>query len=150
MSKAPTAKPKSKSAAKPTKAAPKQKAPPKAKTAKALTWPTFRALALSLKLPHVIETTSWGQPTLKAHGKLWAWWSPTENAPVFKVSFEERELLLEMEPDVFFVTDHYRPHPLVLARPDKVDPAWAKATLYKMWRAMAPKKALKAYDEGQG
>jgi hypothetical protein len=120
---------------------------PKAKTA--LTWVKFRALALALDLPNVIETTSWGQPTLKAHGKLWCWWSPTENAPVFKVSREERELLLEMEPDVFFVTDHYRPHGLVLARPDRIDPQWAQAKLKSTWREMAPKKLLKAYDQGQ-
>jgi hypothetical protein len=33
-------------------------------------------MALGLGLPGVEETTSWGQPTLKAHGKLWVWWSP--------------------------------------------------------------------------
>lgn len=123
---------------------PKQKA---AKAGPALTWPRFKQLAADLNLPNVVETTSWGQPTLKAHGKLWCWWSPTENAPVFKVSLEERELLLEMEPNVFFVTDHYRPHALVLARPETVDLAWARANLLRMWRAMAPKKVLKAFDE---
>jgi hypothetical protein len=121
----------------------------KAKAPAALTWPTFRQLALDLGLPNVIETTSWGQPTLKAHGKLWCWWSPHEDAPVFKVSFEERDFLLEMEPDIFFVTPHYKPHSLVLARPDKVDLDWAKANLLRVWREMAPKKLLKAYDESQ-
>jgi hypothetical protein len=63
-------------------------------------------------LPGVEETTSWGQPTLKAHGKLWVWWSPHEDAPVFKVSFEELEILVEAYPDTFFVTPHYKGHPV--------------------------------------
>jgi hypothetical protein len=104
-------------------------------------------MALALNLPHVTEAVSWGQPNLKAHGKMWCWWSPTEDAPVFKVSKDEREMLIELDPDVFFVTDHYRPHGLVLARPDTLDRAWAKGKLLQTWREMAPKKVLKAFDE---
>lgn len=122
--------------------------PPPASPAR-MTWAAFKALALDLKLPHVIETTSWGQPSLKAHGKLWCWWSPHCDAPVFKVSFEERELLLEADPDRFFLHPHYKNHPLVLMRPDAFDAAWARANLVRTWRAMAPKKVLKAHDEGQ-
>ncbi len=33
-------------------------------------WQELRDFALSLGLPEVVETTSWGQPCLKAHGKL--------------------------------------------------------------------------------
>jgi hypothetical protein len=110
-------------------------------------WNHLKALALSLGLPGVEETTSWGQPTLKAHGKLWVWWSPHEDAPVFKVPFEEREVPVEAEP-VFF-TPHYRNHPLVLVRPEKLDPDWAKANRIKVWRAQAPKRVLKAYDGAQ-
>src|SRR5262249_44355475 len=58
-------------------------------------WDRLKALALSLGLPGVEETTSYRQPTLKAHGKLWVWWSPHEDAPVFKVPFEERDVLVE-------------------------------------------------------
>jgi hypothetical protein len=109
-------------------------------------WPDLKALALSLDLPGVIETTSWGQPCLKAHGKLWTWWSPSENAPVFKVSADERAFLISVDPETFFVTPHYAGHGLVLARPDKLDPEWAKANLLRVWRAQAPKRLLKAWD----
>ena len=112
-------------------------------------WDRLKALALSLGLPGVEATVSWGQPNLKAHGKLWVWWSPHEDAPVFKVPFEEREILVEAEPDTFFFTEHYRRHPLVLVRPDKLDLAWAKANLLKVWRAQAPKRLLKSYDATQ-
>ena len=112
-------------------------------------WDRIKTMALSLGLPGVEETTSWGQPTLKAHGKLWVWWSPHEDAPVFKVPFEEREILVEAEPGTFFFTAHYKGHPLVLVRPEKLDLEWAKANLLRVWRAQAPKRVLKAYDGAQ-
>ena len=113
---------------------------------RAIDWPGLKALALALGLPGVEETTSWGQPTLKAHGKLWVWWSPKEDAPVFKVPFEEREFLVEADPDTFFFTPHYRNHPLILVRPDRLEREWAEANLLRVWRDQAPKRVLKAYD----
>lgn len=113
-------------------------------------WPALKALALGLGLPGVVEATSWGQPCLKAHGKLWVWWSPSEDAPVFKVPRETRDMLLEADGNTFFVTPHYRPHALVLMRPDRFDPVWAEATLRRVWRAQAPKRWLKAWDAGGG
>lgn len=137
----------SKTAAKPRTTAGRGKNAAKPRAAAPATWPVFKALALSLKLPHVVETTSWGQPTLKAHGKLWCWWSPQCDAPVFKVPFEEREHLLATEPELFFVHPHYLNHPLVLMRPEKFDARWAKTNLLRVWREMAPKRVLKAYDD---
>jgi hypothetical protein len=109
-------------------------------------WNSLKAMALGLGLPGVEEATTWGEPCLKAHGKLWTWWSPSEDAPVFKVPLEEREILVEAEPDRFFFTLHYRHHPLVLVRPDLLDLEWAKANLIRVWRAQAPKRLLKEFD----
>ena len=108
-------------------------------------WDSLKVLALGLDLPGVKEAAS-GGPALKAHGKLWVWWSPHEDAPVFKVPFEEREFLIEVDPETFFFTPHYRNYPMVLVRPDKLDPDWARANLIRVWRAQAPKRLLKAYD----
>ena len=103
-------------------------------------------MALGLGLPGVEETTSWGQPTLKARGKLWVWWSPHEDAPVFKVPFEERDILVEAQPSTFFITAHYKGHPLILVWPEKLELDWAKANLIRVWHVQAPKRVLKAYD----
>jgi hypothetical protein len=81
--------------------------------------------------------------------KLWVWWSPHEDAPLFRVPFEEREFLIEVDPDTFFFTPHYRNYPMVLVRPDKLDPDWARTNLIKVWRAQAPKRLLKVYDAGR-
>jgi hypothetical protein len=109
-------------------------------------WDRLKALALGLGLPGVTETVSYGEPTLKAHGKLWVWWSPHADAPVFKLPVEEREMLVEAAPETFFVTPHYRGYPLVLVRPERLDPGWAKANLLRVWRAQAPQRVLVAYD----
>jgi hypothetical protein len=86
------------------------------KSERQIDWERLKTIALSLGLLGVEETTSRGEPTLKAHGQLWVWWSPHEDAPVFKVPFEEREILVEAEPSTFFVTTHYKGHPLVSGR----------------------------------
>jgi hypothetical protein len=109
-------------------------------------WNDLELLALSLDLPELIETTAWGNPCLKAHGKMWTWWSSSENAPVFKVSREERETLIEAEPHRFVVTPHDQAHALVLMWPEAFDPEWALANLNRTWRAQAPKRLLKPFD----
>jgi hypothetical protein len=116
------------------------------KAARLTDWNSLKAMALGLGLPGVEETTTWGEPCLKAHGKLWTWWSPSEDAPVFKVPFEEREILVVAEPERFFFTPHYRNHPLVLVRPELLELDWAKANLMRVWRAQAPKRLLKEFD----
>ena len=117
---------------------------------KPLTYDDLRRIALSLHFPGVAEAVSWGQPCLKAHGKLWFFWSPSENAPVFKVPFEERDFLVENDPQTFFFTDHYRNHQLVLARPDRIDREWIRQNLIRVWRDMAPKRLLRKWDEENG
>ena len=112
-------------------------------------WSELRDFALSLGLPEVVETTSWGEPCLKAFGKNWTWWSPSEKCPVFKVDFDERDFLTEHRGDVFFVTDHYRNHRLVLMRVGRFDPHWARENLVRVWRAQAPKRFLKQWDEAR-
>ena len=111
-------------------------------------WEDLKAFALSLGLPHVEETVSWGNPNLKAHGKMWTWWAPQDfaNAPAFKVDRAEMDFLLEVDPDRFFTTAHHKPHNIILMRPEKFDPAWARRNLIQVWRKQAPKKFLKDWD----
>jgi hypothetical protein len=118
--------------------------------AERIDWEGIKALALGLDLPEVVEATSWGEPCLKAHGKLWVWWSPHEDVPAFKVDRDMRDVLLEAEPDRFFTTNHYKAHALILVRVDQFDPVWAEANLRATWRAMAPKRFLKAWDTQNG
>lgn len=113
------------------------------------TYAELKALALSLDLPKVDDTTAWGYPCLKAHGKMWCWWSPYVDAAVFKCGHDEREMLLAADPETFFLHPHYTPHNLILVRAGRIDPGWAKARLTQQWRDAAPKRWLKAWDDGR-
>lgn len=113
-------------------------------------WPALKAFALSLNLPEVTLAHPWGHECLKAHGKMWCWWSPYVDAAVFKADKAEREMLLQADPDTFTLHPHYAAHDLVLVRAGRIDPDWAKARLTRQWRDAAPKKWLKSWDTDHG
>lgn len=113
------------------------------------TWPQLKALALGLDLPRVEETTAWGRPVLKAHCKMWTWWSPYMEAALFKCQREEREMLREADPETFPFHPHYENHNLILVAAGRIDEGWARARLIRTWREMAPKRALQAWDADQ-
>jgi len=114
------------------------------------TYAELRDFALSLDLPEVADGTAWGNPCLRAHGKMWVWWSPYMDAAVFKCDRDEREMLLDADPQTFAVHPHYTPHALILVRAGRIDPDWARARLLRLWRDAAPKRWLKAWDAAQG
>jgi hypothetical protein len=110
----------------------------------------LRTFALSLGLPEVEDGTAWGYPCLRAHGKMWVWWSPYADAAVFKTGKDEREMLIESDAETFFLHPHYAPHDLVLVRAGRIDRGWARARLIAQWRDAAPKRWLKAWDAAKG
>lgn len=110
------------------------------------TWEELKTLGLSLNLPKVEVATSWGNENLKAHGKMWTWWSPYVDAAIFKGSIEEREMLMEVDPDTFILHPHYAKHGLIMVAAGRIDPGWAEARLRQTWRDMAPKRFLKEWD----
>jgi hypothetical protein len=109
-------------------------------------WSELKSLALRLDLPGVEETTSWGNEVLKAHGKLWTWWSPYVDAALFKASKDEREMLMAADPVTFVMHPHYAAHNLILVAAGRIDPDWATARLVSTWRDMAPKRLLATWD----
>lgn len=113
------------------------------------TWPELRAFALSLDLPKVEDAVSWGNPNLKAHGKLWCWWSPYVDAAIFKGSVEEREMLMAADPETFLHHDHYAKFGCILVAGGRIDRDWAEARLRRTWRDLAPKRWLATYDSEQ-
>jgi hypothetical protein len=102
-----------------------------------------------LALPDVTEGMSWGAPSFKTNKKAIVFWNPIYDCPVFKVPFEERDFLLEVDSETFFTTDHHRGYPLILGRPEKLDKIWVKEQLEKTWRKQVSKTILKKYDAEQ-
>ena len=112
-----------------------------------MTWDEVRAIALSF--PGVEETTSYGTPSFKVKGKFLTRLRLEDQSMVLlEVGFDEREMLMEAEPTVFHITPHYKDYPAVLARLDGVHPGSLRGLLERRWRAVAPKRVIKAFDAG--
>lgn len=62
-------------------------------------------------------------------------------------SIDERDMLLEADPKVFHITEHYRNYPSLLVRIAAVEPDVLRAMFERNWREIAPKKLLKERDE---
>ncbi|GAB5446668.1 MmcQ/YjbR family DNA-binding protein [Gymnodinialimonas sp.] len=114
------------------------------------TWPELRDFAVALYLPKVEDAVSWGNPNLKAHGKMWCWWSPYVDAAIFKGSVEEREMLMQADPETFILHDHYANYGCILVAAGRIERDWVEARLRRTWRDLAPKRWLAKYDAEQG
>ncbi|MBK8439554.1 MAG: MmcQ/YjbR family DNA-binding protein [Rhodobacter sp.] len=109
-------------------------------------WPALKSFALSLDLPQVTLAHPWGNEALKAHGRMWCWWSPYVDAAVFRADKQERGMLLEADPQTFTLHAHYAAHNLILVRAGHIDPDWARSRLIQDWLTAAPKRWLKDWD----
>jgi hypothetical protein len=90
----------------------------------AIDFDTVRKIGLAL--PGVEESTAYGSPALKVHGKLLACIPAHRSAEpvslVVRVHFDDRAELLAGDPDVYYVTDHYVGYTAVLVRLSRVNP----------------------------
>jgi hypothetical protein len=112
-----------------------------------MTYDEVRKLALAW--PGVEDGTSYGTPALKVKGKLLTRLKEDGDSLVIKdVDFDERDMLMESAPQIFYITDHYKGWPMVLLRLSKAHPDQVKALLLRSWRATAPKSLVKQFDRG--
>ena len=92
-------------------------------------------LAIGERLPDV-EAGSWyGTPALLVKGKGFCRMRTNPDALVVRVAdLDDREALLEGNPEVFFTTPHYEGSSYVLVRLDVVDPAELEDLIEDAWR----------------
>lgn len=108
-----------------------------------MTFEDVRKIALAL--PAVEEGAHYGTPSFKVAGKAFCRLREDgETLVLFDVPIDERELMIEAEPEVYFFTDHYRNWPAVLVRLPTAEPDHVRGYLDRSWRKRAPKKLLKA------
>ena len=108
-------------------------------------WDEVRKIAL--EFPLVEEGTSYGQPSFLAHKKFLTRVRREDNSAVFlEVGHDERELLMEAEPQTFHFTDHYKDYPAVLARLETLHPDALRGLIERRWRKVSLKSVVKAWD----
>lgn len=96
-------------------------------------------LARAAGLPEVTLGTSYGTPALEVRGKSFV---RMKEAGVLVVmcAIEEKEMLMEAEPGLYFETDHYKGWPAMLVRLAAVSDEDLTQRLLAAWRQKAPKR----------
>jgi hypothetical protein len=106
------------------------------------TFETVRMVGLSL--PDLEATTKYdGSPVLRVGGAFMAGLATHRSAEpktlVVRVGVEERQHLLEDAPNIYYLTDYYRNHPVVLVRLSQIDSDALRDLLSMSWRLSVPK-----------
>ncbi|QPC95079.1 MmcQ/YjbR family DNA-binding protein [Mesorhizobium sp. INR15] len=106
----------------------------------------FEAMRLAARgLPDIVETTSYGTPALKVGKKLLARVKDAETI-VLMCPLEEKELLLEAAPSIYFETDHYKGWPALLVRLAEIPSDELRHRLEQTWLRQAPKTLIKNWQ----
>ncbi len=92
---------------------------------------------LALALPGVVEATSYGTPSLKVGRKFLARLREDDILVLTPVDDFEKRMLMETQPDTYFVTDHYRGYPAILIRLSTADPDELRDLLERCWFELA-------------
>jgi len=105
----------------------------------------MRAVASELELPGTVEATWLGRPCLRVRGKSFVG-SKDGKALVVYCPVDDKEMLLEAAPEIYFQTDHYKGYPAVLIRPECIKRSELKLRIERAWRMCASKPMLADYD----
>ena len=85
---------------------------------------------IALSLPGTEEVLWFKKPAVFVHGQFLTKVHHKEDAMTLRVSsMEMRDMMLEAEPKLFYITDHYRNFPFILARLAALDRKTLKAML---------------------
>jgi hypothetical protein len=109
-------------------------------------WATVRELALAL--PEVEATeTSGGRPRYLVRGKGFAWRARERDGGglAIRVDPDEKPLILESKPDVYFDPPHYRGFPAVTIRLEKIGRTELRERIEDAWLIQAPRRLASEY-----
>lgn len=98
---------------------------------------------LAAGLPGVEEGTAYGSPAVKVDGKLLACLAIHKSAEpgslAVRIDFDERAVLVEADPDTYYLTHHYENYPIVLVRLSRIQPDALRDLLGAAWRFVTQK-----------
>jgi len=112
-----------------------------------VTFETVRELASAF--PGVEDGTSYGTAALRVKSRFMARLREDGDSVAFRVGFDEREILMQAKPDIFFLTDHYRAYPAVLLRLSTATRREVADIVELSWRSVAPKRLIARFDSEQ-
>jgi hypothetical protein len=108
---------------------------------------------IGLALPEVEEGTAYGSPALKVHGKMFACQaihrSAEPNTLVVCIDFDQRDELIAVEPQTYYLTDHYVNYPCVLVRLVRIHQDALRDLLLMGWRFVSTRKKRQGDKRGR-
>ena len=109
-------------------------------------WDTVRELALAL--PEA-EESSEDRVAFRVRGKLFAWAARERDGGGLgiRVERDEKQLILDSNPDAYFSSPHYEGWPGVQVRLEAIDREELRERLEEAWLIQAPKRLAAAYVE---
>lgn len=82
-------------------------------------------------------------PSFLLHGRFFARFRDDDTVLVLQLTtINERDVLMDLDPDVFFFTDHYRNYPAVLIRLAEVKPALLASVVREAWEQLSAKRRM--------
>jgi len=114
---------------------------------RAVTFDDVREVAHTL--PGVEDGTSYGTPALKVRGKLFVRLHQNRDCFVLRSGILDRHILIQAQPEVFFITDHYLDYPWILVRFSTIPRNALPELLERAWRLVAPKTLLAKREVNQ-
>ena len=113
-----------------------------------VTWATVGKIALSL--PEAVEDPG-ERPGYRVRGKLFAWKSRDRDGGTLalRVDRDEKQLMLDNHPDLYFQTPHYEGYPGVLVHLDAIGVDELRERIEDAWLIQAPKRLANEYLAGR-
>ena len=102
-------------------------------------------LCREAELPDVTIGTSYDAPALRARDKAFASLK-AENCMVLNCGHEQKAFLLELAPETYWVTEHFKYWPGLMVRLDTVSDHELKGRLIEAWKQRMTKKQIAAYE----
>ena len=110
-------------------------------------WETVREIALAF--PEVEESTE-GRIAFSVRGKGFAWEARERDGGglAVRVEGEEKQLLLDANPEAYFTSPHYTGFPAIQIRLESIGPDELRELLEDAWLIQAPKRLAAEFLAG--
>ncbi len=101
---------------------------------------------IACALPGVEEGICFGTPAFYVRRKMVARLRDDHETLVIALPKAERDALIDRQPDLFSVTEHYRNYDNVLLNLLAADEEWLRRMIEGAWRFKAAKRQVAAYE----
>lgn len=102
-----------------------------------ITTEQFRALAL--ELPEAEERETWGEPTFRVRGKIFAMLSAANATASIKATLDEQEIIIGSDPATYSIAPYTGRFGWVQVKLQTADPGMIGALLTSAWEQTAPR-----------